>query len=190
MLYPALLPVMHTPRLPVASTLHTTSEHVVSSIITADGAHLGCQQSTELTPPPPCPGRFKWTRPFRRQTKSDFCACAITYQTQSTPGSRSARSQILRQSARGGGKVVSPTLRSSLPPRKYSCYSSLLGTAVAQCLRYCATNRKVADSIPAVVIGILHSHNPSGRTMALGSTQPLTEMSTRNISLGVKAAGA
>jgi hypothetical protein len=25
-------------------------------------------------------------------------------------------------------------------------------------------------------------HNPSGRTMALGSTQPLTEMSTRNIS--------
>jgi len=34
------------------------------------------------------------------------------------------------------------------------------------------------------VIGILHGHNPSGRTMALGSTQPLTEMSTRNISWG------
>ena len=47
----------------VASTLHTTSEHGVSSITTADGAHLGCQQSTELTPRPP--GRFKWTRPFR-----------------------------------------------------------------------------------------------------------------------------
>ena len=31
---------------------------------------------------------------------------------------------------------------------------------------------------------------PSGRTVALGSTQPLTEMSTRNISWGgVKAAG-
>jgi hypothetical protein len=28
------------------------------------------------------------------------------------------------------------------------------------------------------------------RTMALGSTQPLTEMSTRNISWGVNAAGA
>ena len=28
-------------------------------------------------------------------------------------------------------------------------------------------------------VGIFH--NPSGRTMALGSTQPLTEMSTRNI---------
>jgi hypothetical protein len=32
--------------------------------------------------------------------------------------------------------------------------------------------------------------NPVGRTMALGSTQPLTEMSTRNISWEVKAAGA
>ena len=39
-------------------------------------AHLGCQQSTELTPT----GRFKRTRPFRRKTKSDFCACAITFQ--------------------------------------------------------------------------------------------------------------
>jgi len=33
-------------------------------------------------------------------------------------------------------------------------------------------------------IGIFHWHNPSGRTLALGLTQPLTEMSTRNISLG------
>ena len=102
----------------VASTLHTTSEHGVSSITTADAhtsvassrlnwrppadlnavgsqysshylgtwciqhyyrwcAHLGCQQSTELTPPA---GRFKWTRPFRRKTKSVFCVCAITFQ--------------------------------------------------------------------------------------------------------------
>ena len=29
------------------------------------------------------PRRFKWTRPFRRKTKSGFCACAITFQTQS-----------------------------------------------------------------------------------------------------------
>ena len=36
MVYPALLPLMRTPHLPVASTLHTTSEHVVSSITTAD----------------------------------------------------------------------------------------------------------------------------------------------------------
>jgi hypothetical protein len=31
--------------------------------------------------------------------------------------------------------------------------------------------------------------NPSGHTMALGWTQPPTEISTRNISWGVKAAG-
>jgi hypothetical protein len=37
---------------------------------------------------------------------------------------------------------------------------------------------------PKGVIGIFHWHNPSGRTMALGLTQPLTEMSTRNISWG------
>jgi hypothetical protein len=49
-------------------------------------------------------------------------------------------------------------------------------------LRHCATSWKVSGSIPDGVIGIFHWHNPSGCTMALGSTQPLTEMSTRNIS--------
>jgi hypothetical protein len=32
--------------------------------------------------------------------------------------------------------------------------------------------------------------NPSGRTMALGSTQPLIEMSKKNITWRVRAAGA
>jgi len=41
-------------------------------------------------------------------------------------------------------------------PRKYSWYSFLLRTAVAQWLRRCATNRKVAGSIPDGVIGIFH----------------------------------
>ena len=64
-------------------------------------------------------------------------------------------------------------------------YSICAGvTAVAQWLRCCATNRKVASSIPDCVIGIFHRHNSSDRTMALGSTQPLTEMSTRSISWG------
>ena len=49
-----------------------------------------------------------------------------------------------------------------------------MGHAVAQWLRCCVTNRKVAGSIPDGVIGIFHSHNPSDCTMALGSTQPLT----------------
>jgi hypothetical protein len=45
-------------------------------------------------------------------------------------------------------------------------------------LRLCATSRKVAVSILDSVIGIFHWHNPSGRTMALWSTQPLTAMNT------------
>jgi len=51
-------------------------------------------------------------------------------------------------------------------------------------LRHRATNRQFAGSIPEGVIGLLHRHDHSGRTMAFGSTQPLTEMSTRDISCG------
>ena len=58
------------------------------------------------------------------------------------------------------------------------------GTAVAQWLRCCATNRKFAGSIPDGVIGIFHWYNPSDSTMALGSNQPLTELGTRRISWG------
>jgi len=57
-------------------------------------------------------------------------------------------------------------------------------------LRHCATSRKVVGSIPDGVTGIFHWHKPSGCTLGLGLTQPLTEMSTRNISCRVKAAGA
>jgi hypothetical protein len=55
---------------------------------------------------------------------------------------------------------------------------------VAQWLRFCATNWEVAGSIPDGVIGIFYWHNPSDRTMALVSTQPLPEMSTRSIYWG------
>ena len=47
---------------------------------------------------------------------------------------------------------------------------------------YCVTSRQVVDSIPDVVIGIFHGHNPSSQTMALGLNLPLAGMSTRNIS--------
>jgi hypothetical protein len=57
-------------------------------------------------------------------------------------------------------------------------------------VRHYATNRQVAGLIPDGVIGIFQGHNPSGRTTALGSIQPLKEMSTRCIILGVEAAGA
>ena len=69
-------------------------------------------------------------------------------------------------------------------------YKAFWDTRWRSWLRHCATSRKVAGSIPDGVIGIFHYHNPSGRIMALGLTQPLTEISTRSISWGVKAAGA
>jgi len=63
----------------VASTLHTTSEHGVSSITTSD-AHTSAASSRLNWRP----RRIKWTHPFRRKTKSGFCACAITLQLAST----------------------------------------------------------------------------------------------------------
>jgi len=50
---------------------------------------------------------------------------------------------------------------------------------------HCATQRKVAGSIADCAI-----HNPSGRTMVLGSTEPLTEMSTGSFIWVVRADGA
>ena len=64
------------------------------------------------------------------------------------------------------------------------------GTWCCSWLRHCATSGKVRDSIPDGVIEIFHWHNPSARTMAMGSTRPITEMTTRNSCWGVKAAGA
>jgi len=61
----------------VASTLHTTSEHGVPSITTAD-AHTSAASSRLNW------RLFKWTCPFRRKTKSGFCGCAVTFRTQST----------------------------------------------------------------------------------------------------------
>jgi len=56
-------------------TLHTTSEHGLSSITTADAQTSPASSRLNWRP---C--RFKWTRPFRRKTKS-----AVTFQTQSIP---------------------------------------------------------------------------------------------------------
>jgi hypothetical protein len=47
--------------------------------------------------------------------------------------------------------------------------------------RHYATSQKVTCLNPDEVIEFFNWRNPSSRTMALGSTQPLTEMSTRNL---------
>ena len=84
---------------------------------------------------------------------------------------------------------TSVSIRKWVCSRYISCVFLLLilyiwSTRWRSWLRHCATSRKVAGSIPDCVIGFFHWHNPSGRTLALGLTQPLTEMSTRNVSWG------
>jgi len=70
----------------VASTLHITSEHGVSNITTVDAHTLAASSRLNWRP-----HRFKCTCPFRRKTKSGFCACDITFQTQSTSYALSAQ---------------------------------------------------------------------------------------------------
>jgi hypothetical protein len=55
------------------------------------------------------------------------------------------------------------------------------GPGVALWLRRCATSRTVPGSIPGGVTGFFSDIFPSDRTKALGSTQPLVKISTRNI---------
>ena len=55
---------------------HTTSECGVSSITNADEHTSAASSRLNWRP-----RRLKWTRLFRRKTKSGFCACAITFQT-------------------------------------------------------------------------------------------------------------
>ena len=66
----------------------------------------------------------------------------------------------------------------------WTLISKILLRGGAIVLRLCAC------SIPDGVIGIFHWHNPSGRTMALGSTQLLRKMSTRRTFWRVKTTGA
>jgi hypothetical protein len=54
------------------------------------------------------------------------------------------------------------------------------GPGVAWWLRRCATSQTVPGSIPGGVTGFFSDIFPSDCTMALGSTQPLVKMSTRN----------
>ena len=68
----------------------------------------------------------------------------------------------------------------------FKSYRHWWGTRWRGWLKHCATSRKVAVSIPVGVIGVFHWHNPSGRTMALGSTQPLNRNEYQKLFLGSK----
>ena len=69
----------------------------------------------------------------------------------------------------------------------YTSTSAHRSSTVVKVLCY---KLEVAGSIPDGIIGIFHLHNPSDRIVVLGSTQTLTEMSTRSIYWGAKVADA
>ena len=70
---------------------------------------------------------------------------------------------------------------------KVLCYS---GTAVAQWLRCCATNRKVAGSIPAGVSGFFIDIKSFRSHYGPGFDSASNRNEYREYFLGVKAAGA
>ena len=80
-----------------------------------------------------------------------------------------------------------------LPSSKQSSFESVpviigaRGGVVVKALRY---KGQVTGSIPYGIIGIFQWYNPSGRTTALGSTQPSNRNEYQVYFLGVKAAGA
>jgi len=66
----------------------------------------------------------------------------------------------------------------------------LLGTAIAQCLRYCATNREIAGSIPEGVIGIFLLHKSFRSHYVPGVDSACNRNEYQEYFLRVKAAGA
>ena len=66
----------------VTSKRHMTAEHRLAQAVQTLQADV--HSSTASSRLNWRPRRFKWTRSFRRKTKSGFCACAITFQTHST----------------------------------------------------------------------------------------------------------
>jgi hypothetical protein len=94
-----------------------------------------------------------------------------------------------------GGEVLRNVVRNSFwpfciaqlsyqMPRHFYFEDRISWRRYKTALRHYATSRKVAGSIPYEVIGFFNWPNPPSRTMALGSTQPLTGMSTRNLTGG------
>ena len=85
---------------------------------------------------------------------------------------------------------MSPIHRPPLPPGNIPGNHFCWGTAVAQWLRCCATNRKVACSIPAVVSGIfidIKSFRPHyGPVVDSASNRN----ENQEYFVGIKAAGA
>ena len=95
----------------VASTLHTTSEHSVSSITTAD-THTSAVSSRLNW----CPRQFKWTRPYR--TKDEIWFLRICHHI-SNAVYRTAEYSVMRFGIEKSCSFTPTLLRSNLPPSSW-----------------------------------------------------------------------
>jgi len=97
----------------VSSTLHTTSEHGVSSITTAD-AHTPRLPVVDRNDAPPTDADLNGTVLFAERGKSGFCACAIIFQKQYTNTLQMRKTSAPRCPRRGSGRH-SPALSPQKP---------------------------------------------------------------------------
>ena len=135
----------------VASTLHTTSEHGVSSITAAYEHTLAASSRLNWRP---C--WFKWTHPFRRNTKSGFCACAIIFQTQSTTYSIVSTNFICRRK-----RIILASL--------YNWVEYYLGS------RSMHTELKMTFTVPALMLDV--RSKPRANLFTSSSSSPTVCMS-------------
>jgi hypothetical protein len=89
------------------------------------------------------------------------------------------QSEQMGWSVRAGGR--GRVLKTKNGLCKISSSSPLEGHAVTWLVEALYYKPKIAGSIPYEVIGFFNWLNPSNRTMVLGSTQPITAMSTSNL---------
>jgi hypothetical protein len=102
---------------------------------------------------------------FPQQSTCNFCRGSWTVAVQFLPG-KSIFTAISRHS-------LQTDYEAHLISKRYATHGIWL--------RHYATSRKIAGSIPVEFTGFFNWPNPSSSTMALESTQPLTEMNTSNL---------
>jgi len=128
----------------VASTLHTTSEHGVSSITTADAHNSAASSRLNWRPPADLNGLVR----FARKTKSGSCACAITFQLVSTLLQRTrillwVPHCLLGRSNDGVGRLRRRTFRPRPVVHKMTLiqfFFPALGFSLSLSFRHCCTS--------------------------------------------------
>jgi len=93
----------------------------------------------------------------------------------------------LQHSEQARGQTMNTVVAAACTVGAFMCIRLCIVAQLVETL--CYKSEGLGFDSPMVSMEIFHRHNPSGRTMALRLTQPLTEMITRNISGGDRGKG-